>query len=470
LRDFICFFLNGQLHSAHGADVFTSLTDFLRGRLGLTGTKVVCAEGDCGACTILLGRFRNGCIHYEPVDACLLFLYQIDAKHVVTIEGLSPNGQLDPIQQAMIDHHGSQCGYCTPGFVMALAGWRENREVCDLRTGLTGNLCRCTGYLPILESAAAVDFSSAADQLQDQALGAEMARLEADSIYIEAEGQIYFAPTELSEAEAFKASHPEAVIVAGGTELGVLRNKHGLNPDVLLSLAGIAELQDITTTEPGLRIGANVSWTQVAAAVREVFPEFYHLIQRFGSPQIRNVATLVGNVAHGSPIADSLPLLTIMDAKIEIVSVRGFRQRAINGFYTGYKQLDLAKDELIAHVVLPLPASEDRIRLYKISQRRDLDIATFGAGIRVRENRGIVEDVRIALIGVAPTVVRLPRTEASLRGQPFSESSFRAAGKIARAEITPISDVRGSADFRWQLAENILPRFYFEQVESRVPA
>jgi xanthine dehydrogenase small subunit len=468
MRDHVRFFLNSQAQEVRGEAAFSSLTDFLRDQLVQVGTKVVCAEGDCGACTVLVGCPTGDQLCYQPADACILFLYQLDAAHVVTVEGLTPGADLHPVQRALMDHHGSQCGFCTPGFVMALAGWAEagaNPDPATTRLALTGNLCRCTGYIPILEAAA--DLAHAppprlADRGDGPALLEELRVLAAEPLHIETGSRTFFAPVSLEEAVAFKARHPRAVVVAGGTELGVLRNKKGEDPPVLLSLARIPGLDAVERSGDRLHIGANVTWTQVEPAIRDALPEFLPILERFGSPQIRNVATLVGNVAHGSPIADSLCLLLVLDADLEITGPHGVRQRSINGFYTGYKRKDLAEDELITRVTLPLPAAGDQLRLYKMSRRRDLDIATFGAGIRIRARDGVIQQAAVAFAGVAPTVVRLPRTEVWLEGRPFTEAIFRQAGGIARSEIQPISDVRGSRDHRFRLAENILAKFYAE--------
>ena len=223
----------------------------------------------------------------------------------------------------------------------------------------------------------------------------------------------------------------------------------------MLSLARIAELSAIESTPQSISFGANVTWSQVETALRERLPQFRRIVERFGSPQIRNVATLVGNIANGSPIADSLPLLMVMDAQLEIVGPRGSRTRSINGFYAGYKKMDLRRDELITRVILPLPKVGEKLRLYKVSRRTDLDISTFGAAIRIQTQDNAIRSAAIAYAGVAPTVVRLPATEAMLVGKPFDENTFREAGRRARAEVTPITDVRGSADFRLQLCENV---------------
>jgi xanthine dehydrogenase small subunit len=470
MRDHIRFFLNGQLHEVRGDDAFLTLGDYLRGKIAKIGTKVVCAEGDCGACTVLAGRCRAGAVIYEPIDSCIQFLHQVDGKHVVTVEGLCDNGRLHPVQQALLDHHGSQCGYCTPGIVMALAGWADAGCPFDAtapRLPLTGNLCRCTGYLPIFEAADTLAHARPAPLAKRFSTPELIRALEAarkEPLRVESGARLYFAPTTLAEAVAFKAKHPDAVVMAGATELGVWRNKKNFEPQVLLSLARIEELDAISANQQQIAFGANVTWTSVEKAVKEPLPEFVPIIQRFGSPQIRNAGTLAGNVANGSPIADSLALLSVLDASLELVGPRGTRQRSLNGFYTGYKQKDLARDELIARIVVPLPAKEDRLRLTKVSRRRDMDIASFGSAVLVRETGGTITHSAAALIGVAPTVVRLPRTEAFLRGRDFNEGTFRQAGRIARTEIEPLTDVRGSRDFRLQLAENVFAKFYFDEV------
>jgi xanthine dehydrogenase small subunit len=463
MRDYVRFFLNSREHIVRGDAAFITLAEYLRLDCGMPGTKVVCAEGDCGACTVLVGRAGD----YLPIDACIQFVFQLDGRQVVTVEGLAKNGDLHPVQQAMVDCHGSQCGYCTPGFVMALAGWAANGCSSDQRISLTGNLCRCTGYAPILEAAASI---------RSNVGWAESSR-PTNSIYEDREPieirsgkRMYFAPTELAYAIAFKAYNPDAAIVAGATELGVWRNKRGHEPATMLRLARIAELNSIESTPQSVSFGANVTWSQVEMALRERLPQFRRIVERFGSPQIRNVATLAGNIANGSPIADSLPLLMVMDAQLEIVGPRGLRTRSINGFYAGYKKMDLRRDELIARVTLPLPAPDERLRLYKVSRRTDLDIATFGAAIRIRMSGERIESAAIAYAGVAPTVVRLPATEASLVGRPFDEHTFRGAGQRARNEVTPITDVRGSADFRLQLCENVLRKFYFDEAGAEAVA
>jgi xanthine dehydrogenase molybdopterin binding subunit/xanthine dehydrogenase small subunit len=467
-------YLNGKRIPITGATAFLTLVEFLRERRGLVGTKVGCAEGDCGACSVLVGEPERGVIRYRVAVSCIQSLYQVDGKHVVTIEGLTPPGGPSPIQQAMVDHHGSQCGFCTPGFVVALEGVFESEAQVDesaLRTGLAGNICRCTGYVPILEAglSIAIDGSHAgrlSSLYPSRLMYEELAARAGAPLLIETGGRVFFRPRRLEDAVAFRARHPGAVIVSGGTELGVQRNKQALEPTIVMSLAGLSELAEITRDRDILSVGANVTWTQLEAFSRDTLPEIHALTCRFGSPQIRNVATIVGNIAHGSPVADSLCLLLIVEAELELISHRGKRRVGIEGFHLGPRQTILSPDEIITRVLIPLPARDELVKLYKISKRKEMDVSTFRAGIRIARQGDSIGSAAIAYSGVGPTGRRLTETERFLAGQPFSEETFRAAGKRARAEIAPISDVRGSRDFRLQLAENILLKFYHDATSA----
>jgi xanthine dehydrogenase small subunit len=466
--DHVLIYLNGKRLQVSGAAVFSTLVDFLREGRGLVGTKVGCGEGDCGACTVLVGVPAGGALCYRTVTACIQALYQLDGTHIVTIEGLAPGDDLSFIQRAMIDHHGSQCGFCTPGIVVALAGVFESGARVDaaaLRTGLAGNLCRCTGYLPILEAGLSVDPAQArklCSVYPSRAMVDELAARAGKAIRIEAGGRIFFRPERLEDALAFRARHPGAIIVSGGTELGVERNKRGLEPAALLSLTGIGALAKIEHEEGSLSVGANVTWAALEAFSSGRLPEIHALTQRFGSPQIRHVATLVGNIAHGSPVADSLCFLLVAGAELQLESALGARRMGIEEFCRGPRGTVVAPDEIITKVVIPLPEHNELVKLYKISKRKEMDALTFRAGIRVAREGDLVGSAAIAFSGIGPVPRRLRQTEAFLAGRPFSESTFRAAGKRARAEIEPASDVRGSRAFRLDLAENILLKFYHE--------
>jgi xanthine dehydrogenase small subunit len=467
MRDHIRFVLNGRPEVARGGDVFLTLSEYLREKQGLVGTKVVCAEGDCGACSVLIGRPANGAVRYVPVDSCIIFVAQLDASHVVTVEGLSCGKELHPVQRAMVECHGSQCGYCTPGFVMALAGWAEAGADPDgAKLALTGNLCRCTGYAPILDAAAAVarvPLPRIADRPGTAEIATALTALAGDAVRVEADGRTYFAPTTLAEATAFKAAGPEVVVVSGATELGVLRNKRGYEPRALLSLARVTGINEIEIDDGRVSIGANATWADIERDLLPRLPAFAVVVRRFGSPQIRNVGTLAGNVVNGSPIADALPLLMVLDAELEIAGATRVRRRPLAGFYTGYKRTDLAPDEVLTRVTFALPAADERLRLYKVSRRTDLDIATVGAAVRIHESDGVIRRAAVAYSGVGPTVRRSSAAEAALVGHSFVQATFRRAGRSARAAVSPLSDVRGSKEYRGQLVENLLVKFFHEE-------
>jgi xanthine dehydrogenase small subunit len=488
-RDHLLVFINGERHKVAGADAFLTLSDYLRQRLGQVGTKIVCSEGDCGACSVLVGRVPPPGSHdgvesaklvYRAIDSCIQFMYQLDRAHVVSIEGLKRNGLLSPVQESMVKCHGSQCGFCTPGFVTTMAGMleaegvdRQNTLTADeLRYGLSGNLCRCTGYVQIIDAGRAVDPGKTARVSELYPDGPIIEAFEGhvdDDVLIHSpDGRAVSIPASLDSAVAFKAKHPGCTVVAGATDIGVQHNKGKVDPQEVLCLANVDEMKGVSHANGTLTAGACADWSQLERHIKEIVPQFHDILTVFGSPQIRNAGTIGGNIANASPIADSVPFLFVMGAELELAGPGGTRRVNINDFYHGYKQFDLKPDELIAKVHTPLPTEAQTLRLYKVSRRRDLDISTFTAAVLMEldDTGRTIRNIRIAYGGVAPVVLRLPKTEAFLAGKPFEEAVLREAGELAKTEVKPISDVRGSADFRLQLAENILTKFYFDCAQT----
>lgn len=490
MRDYVLIYLNGRRHEIRGEQAFMSLSDYLRYQRGLTGTKVVCAEGDCGACTILRGSLRpqhsSSELFYESVNSCITFMHLMDCTHIITVEGLSENGSLNPIQQAMVEHQGAQCGYCTPGFVCAMTDFVNHRvhqsesartaepgerflEPKQLRNCLTGNLCRCTGYAPILNAGSSIDlqnFTPLQQRYETPDMIHDILTHAQTGIRIETAERKLYAPTTLAEAAAHRAEQPNSKIFASATDMGVLINKAKADPLQITHLGRVAEAHDLTETDGYVVVGARVSLSQLEHFCRDRIPEFARMMRIFASPQIKNKGTLVGNVANASPIADTLPFLHVAEAEIEVMSVRGTRRININQFYIGYKTLAMEADELISRVFIPIPGKNELLRLYKVSNRKDLDISTFTAAIRLELDGRQIKNARIAYGGVAATIMRLKQTEAFLQGKALSEDVFAQAGALARTEITPISDVRASSDYRLELAENMLMKFYCELGET----
>jgi xanthine dehydrogenase small subunit len=462
MRDSLLVHINGVLHRVGGDAAFDTVARFLRERLGKTGTKIVCEEGDCGACTVLVGRREGDVLRYRPINSCIQFLFQMDCASIVTVEGL----QMTPVQEAMARCHGAQCGYCTPGFVMAMAGMFEcTREPSahDVRAALTGNLCRCTGYESILHAALETEGQPRVEELYPSAPILEAIREhEREPVRI---GNFY-KPVTLAAAVAIRKHN--AVIVQGSTDFGVWRTKRDFQPPSILSLDGIEGLGDLDADGTMLRVGGRVSLARFEAVVRDLVPAMAPIMDRFGAPQIKNAGTLAGNIANASPIADTLPFLFVMDARLELTGEHGTRVVAIRDFYVGYKKLDLRPDEIITRILIPLPQDGETLRLYKISKRSHLDISSFTAAMLMTRTDGRIDSMRLAYGGVAPVVLRLKKTEEFLSGKPVSLETFAEAGAIARSEVAPISDVRGSKEYRLQLAENVLTKFYYDvaQVSS----
>lgn len=468
MRDHLLLYINGQPIRVTGSDAFLTLAEFLRRRSHLTGTKVVCNEGDCGACATLIGRASadGAGIEYASVTSCIQLMFQLDAAHVITVEGLQYGEQLSPLQSAMVNAHGAQCGFCTPGFVVSLYDLMQTGRAvdsCAVRRGLVGNLCRCTGYDSIIKAAAQTDRTElkSLDTLYPPAvmLG-DFVESAGQELRIETPGALFYRPATIEQAVRFRRQNPSCLIVAGATDLGVQHNK-GTRPfNIVMSIAGLPALSELTVFNHVMSIGAAVTLSELERTCAEALPEFSRFLAWFGSPLVKNSATLGGNLVNASPIGDTLPPLMVLNAELELTGPAGTRGVNINGFYTGYRKTVLAQDELLTRVLLSLPEADDAFKLYKVSKRKDLDISSFSAAFWMRLAADRIGEIRVALGGVGPIVMRLPRTEAFLAGKPFSREVFEQAGELAQTEVSPISDVRGSEEYRRLLTGNIFLKFW----------
>lgn len=470
MRDHLLLYLNGRPVRVEGRDAFITLAEFLRQRRQLTGTKVVCAEGDCGACAVLVGRISadGGCIRYASVNSCIQLMFQLDATHVISVEGLKYGQSLNPIQKSMVKCQGTQCGFCTPGFIVSLCDLMQGNHEPDahaVRRALVGNLCRCTGYDSIVRAALQTDRSSlmSIDALYPPGeILAALVGAAVQEVGIETAGARFFKPISVENAVRFRKEHAACLIVSGATDLGVQRNKGTRQISVVMSTAALRNLQEIAITPKNLCIGAGVTLSELERVTAVHLPELSEFLAYFGSPLIKNAATLAGNLVNASPIGDMIPALFVLGGEVELAGTNSTRWVRIDEFYTGYRKTALASDEIVTRVRLPLPAQEEIFKLYKISKRKDLDISSFGAAVWMRRAGRMVGEIRVAYGGVGPTVVRLPRTEAFLTGKPASRQLFEQAGDVARSEISPISDVRGSENYRRVLGKNILIKFWHD--------
>jgi xanthine dehydrogenase small subunit len=471
MRDSIFFYLNGNPVTASGDEALLTVAQFLRRSAGATGTKIVCEEGDCGSCTVLVGRPVDGRLDYLPINSCIQFVHHMDGAHVITVEGLQTGRTLHPVQEAMVRCHGAQCGYCTPGFVVAMTSLVERNaepSEADVRDALTGNLCRCTGYTPIINAALTVKrdaFPPLSERYRAAGIATALIERTAEPFEIVGTQQRVFAPRSVEEAVAWKARHGNGVVMQGATDLGVQRNKRHHRPEAIMLLSNVDALDELDISADVVTIGANVNLTRLEEFMESRVPEFHAILKLFGAPQIKNAATLAGNIANASPIADTVPFLYVMNAEVEVIGARGIRSIPIESFYLGYKTLDLHPDEIITRVRIPLPGTE-LLKLYKVSRRRNLDISTVTAAFRFRMNGSTIAAASVAFGGVGPTVVRLRNVEQSLAGRELSLETMESAAAIARAEVRPLSDVRGSAEFRTELVGNLFERCFFDAQEG----
>lgn len=502
-RDYIGFYLNGAFIKVSGSDVFLTLADFLRNRRHLSGTKVVCAEGDCGACTVLVARVqetlskKNSSLNYKSANSCIQFLGLLDGAHIVTVEGVKnpATHELHPVQESMIKCHGAQCGYCTPGFICAMTGLvedakNEKQKITPnrVKNHLTGNLCRCTGYEPIIESALHLDLNQTPSLKMFYPNEDEMIRTLKNLIEVPAlikfsgkniqdeniEKEFYL-PSTIEEALKYKKQNPDSRLVSGATDLGVLANKGRLHLIQKMSLNNILSLYEAPLVGDEFILGAKTTLTDTEKVLDRDFSDFSRLLHIFASPQIKNQGTLVGNIANASPIGDTIPFLNVAEAKVVIAKWESGkiveREVLANDFIIGYKKLNLQNDELVTGI--KLKKTESSFKLYKASLRKDLDISqvTFAARYQVifdqKTSSFTVLDLEIAFGGMSEKVQRVNGL-VNLLKKDFNQKSVDLGRELLAKTFSPFSDVRATREYRLMVAQNFLQKFFDEITQGHI--
>ncbi len=463
----IKFILDGEVIELDDVDPTRTVLQYLREDLRRTGTKEGCAEGDCGACTVVVAeQSQDGDgVRLKAINSCIQFLPTLHGKQLITVESLQPKGEpLHPVQQAMVDCHGSQCGFCTPGFVMSLFVLYKTNEQpsrTEIDDALAGNLCRCTGYRPIVDAANAMyGLPQAASEAVQSA---KLAELDAsDSLCVEQGDRKFFAPVSGKELAALLADFPDATILAGGTDVGLWVTKQHRVLDTVIYTGRIADLGRVEETDTHIEIGAAVTLSESMQTIIANYPNLEELFRRFASPPIRNAGTLGGNIANGSPIGDSMPALIVAGTTLLLRSQHGEREVTLEDFYIDYQVKDLKPGEFVATIRIPRPTANSILRSHKLSKRFDQDISAVCSAYRLELDGGKVVAFAMACGGLAATVKRASNCEAALLGAQWNEASIARAMDALAEDFSPISDMRASSAYRLRATQNMLRRFYLE--------
>lgn len=466
----IRFVLDNEIVELTDVDPTRTVLQYLREDIGRKGSKEGCAEGDCGACTVVIAELNgdDDSLSCKAINSCIQFLPTLDGKQLITVESLSPVGSaMHPVQQAMVDAHASQCGFCTPGFVMSLYALFETktsptrREIDD---ALAGNLCRCTGYRPIIAAAQAIQDGNRSNAIHNTDA---LRSIQSDkTLAITHNGRRFYAPQTCDELATLLTEHPNATLLAGGTDVGLWVTKQHRELDTVVYTGRVADLVDVRVSDSYIDIGGGATLTAAIPAIVEHYPQLDELFLRFASPPIRNAGTLGGNIANGSPIGDSMAALMVVDATVLLRHGKDRREVALDAFYHDYMVNDLQPGEFIERIRIPLPTADTIVRCHKWSKRFDQDISAVCSAYSLRIASGKVRAFRMACGGMAATVRRASKTEATITGKPWNESTIEAAVDALADDFVPLTDMRASAAARLLACQNLLRRFYGEVSDS----
>ena len=463
----IKFILGEKIHELHNPDPNETILNFIRLKLKKTGTKEGCAEGGCGACTVVLGELKKNNIIYKAINSCITFVPMLEGKQLLIVEDLVlKNGDLHPVQNAMVNFHGSQCGFCTPGFVMSLFAMYKNYSSYDnqiIQDSISGNLCRCTGYRPIVDAAKSLNNKSKSDQFKrnEKKTITLLKKIKQQNISINNFNKKYFAPRTISELKKVIKKYPDAKLLSGGTDISLIVTKEKKDIDNIIYLNSIEELNYIKENSNYIEVGATTSLRKFESFIKKYYADFHTILKRYGSIQIRNVATIAGNIATASPIGDTLPLLLSLDARVVLQNLNKLTVLPLKNFFISYRKTKLKKGQFINSIRIPI-FKKNIFKAYKISKRIDDDISSVCASFNLEIVNKKIKNIKIAYGGMAPIPKRAINCEKILLNSNLSEEIIIKAKKTLEKDFKPIGDMRASKNYRMEVAKNLLMKCFLE--------
>ena len=467
------FIYQNKILKINNPDSNETLLNYIRTKLKKTGTKEGCAEGGCGACTVVLGELKKNEINYSAINSCISFLPTLQGKQLILVEDLiSKEGSLHPVQEAMVNYHGSQCGFCTPGFVMSLFSmFKKNTKFKDseIKDSIAGNLCRCTGYQPIIKAAKSLRNKNKIDQFSKNKNNTInlLKKINNKSVVIYNKGQKYFAPRYITELKKILKKNIDANFLSGGTDLSLIVTKERKDINSIVYMNSIKELQYIKNNNKYIEVGASTPLIELESYISKYYPDFTKILKRYGSPQIRNVATVAGNIATASPIGDCLPLLLSLNAKIVLQDFKKTKIFFLDDFFISYRKTRLKKGQFIHSIRIPLFKS-NTFKAYKISKRFDDDISSVCAAFNLEIVKNKVRSIRIAYGGMAAIPKRAIYCEKILLNSLVTNEIIDKAKKALEKDFKPISDMRASKLYRMEVAKNLLEKFCAEIKQKKI--
>jgi len=469
----IKFVWENKIFTIKNPDPNETILNYVRLNLKKTGTKEGCAEGGCGACTIVLGEIENNKIIYKAINSCISFLPSLEGKQLILVEDLTEdNGSLHAVQDAMIKHHGSQCGFCTPGFVMSLFAMYKNFNSYNkekIQDSISGNLCRCTGYRPIIDAAKSLNSSNKIDKFYKNRKKTInlLKKINLENVALTNGSKKYFSPKNIKELKKIINHNPNATFLSGGTDLSLYVTKERKEINNIISLNSIKELKFIKEKNNNIQVGAGITLIKFEQYIKKYYPDFNSILKRYGSVQIRNVGTIAGNIATASPIGDTLPLLLSLDAKVILQKNSKQIILPLNKFFTSYRKTKLKKDQFIHSIIIPI-YKKNIFKAYKISKRIDDDISSVCASFNLEIVNKKIKNIKIAYGGMAAIPKRAINCEKTLINSNLSEENFNKAKKYLEKDFAPIDDMRASKNYRMEVAKNLLMKCFIEIKKNKL--